>query len=275
MLKKTICFLLISSLLFAFLAIPVSAVEIYEWGSKETEKKLVELWNGTDEKAALEYYDYEFTADGSISPHLFAPEIGEAFRNEENKLVALSLEFDREKMLQSEYKDFEYEMYLKLEKEDPGSFGKFYFTLVAWDGTTYNTEFKNANDRQLYSFQEIIRECGIGDPSEIGLARYQSVCWFGDYTIDFMDYTPGWNKIGDNYFYIKRDGSFLTSSAKIGGVRYKFGEDGVCQGVYTGFTKSDKGLRYWKNGKLVKNRLFKASNGKYYGADSEGYLTAV
>ncbi len=271
MLKKTICFLLISSLLFSLLAVPVSAAGVRQWRSKETEKKLVELWNGTDEKAALEYFDEEYSEVGGFSPRLFTSEIGEAFRNGENKLVVVSFEFDREKMIQSEYGEY----YLEEEKEDPGNLGRFYFTLVAWDGTAYNTEYKNANNRRLYSFQKIIRECEIGDPSEIGLARFEQVSWRGHFTIDFMDYTPGWNEIDDNYYYIKKDGSFITSSAKIGGVRYKFGEDGVCQGMYTGFTKSDKGLRYWKNGKLVKNRLFKASNGKYYGADSEGYLTAV
>lgn len=85
----------------------------------------------------------------------------------------------------------------------------------------------------------------------------------------------GWNEIDGARYYVKKDGALATSSLIIGGIRYQFGKDGVCQGEYTGFTKSDKGKRYWKDGKLIKNERFEAKNGRRYYADKNGYLTEI
>lgn len=267
MLKKTICFLLIPSLLFAF-AIPVSAAGIYPLRAKETEKKLIELWNGDDREAFEEYFDEEYSEDGGFSPYLFDPEDEKAFRGGEDRLLIVDFDFDREAMLASEYG----EVFLEEEKENPDNLGSFYFTAVMYDGTAYITDRKNAHDRRVYSFSEIVEECGIANPEEIGMIRFARSSWRGMFYFDFTDYTPGWNEIGGDRYYIKPGGTIITKSATIDGIRYKFGENGVCAGEYTGFTSSDKGRRYWKNGKLVKNKWLRVKGERKYYAGADGYF---
>lgn len=108
---------------------------------------------------------------------------------------------------------------------------------------------------------------------------------FGDYRIhrseyrknpkSFTFYQFGWNEIDGARYYVKKDGTLATSSLTISGIRYKFGKDGVCQGKYTGFTKSGKGRRYWKNGKLVKNKWIRVNGKRKYYAGADGYFVAV
>ncbi|MCM1335118.1 MAG: hypothetical protein NC084_11370 [Bacteroides sp.] len=57
----------------------------------------------------------------------------------------------------------------------------------------------------------------------------------------------GWVKNGTNRLYYK-NGEKVTRSTTIDGVRYKFSADGVCEGRYTGWTRSSKGCKYWDNG---------------------------
>ncbi|MCM1418956.1 MAG: hypothetical protein NC084_10390 [Bacteroides sp.] len=91
--------------------------------------------------------------------------------------------------------------------------------------------------------------------------------------VDFrMTCTPGWNEIGENRYYIKSDGTVVTQSNVIDGVRYKFDKSGACQGKYTGFTSSDKGRRYWKNGKIVKNKWIRVKGERKYYAGADGYF---
>lgn len=82
----------------------------------------------------------------------------------------------------------------------------------------------------------------------------------------------GWTTVNGNEYYYKSDGTLATSSLTIGGIRYKFDESGVCQGKYTGFTKSSKGKRYWKNGKLVKNKWIRVNDERKYYAGANGYF---
>lgn len=86
---------------------------------------------------------------------------------------------------------------------------------------------------------------------------------------------PGWNEIDGSRYYVKADGTLATSSLVIGGVRYRFGTDGVCQGTYTGYTKSSKGKRYWKDGKPLKNRYIRVKGVRKYYADEDGYLIKI
>lgn len=85
----------------------------------------------------------------------------------------------------------------------------------------------------------------------------------------------GWNEFDGKSYYIKANGAFATKSCVINGIRYKFSSDGVCQGKYTGWTKSSSGRRYWKNGIVLKNKWLKTSAGKYYYAGSDGYIETV
>ncbi len=82
----------------------------------------------------------------------------------------------------------------------------------------------------------------------------------------------GWKEdsVGSRYYV---NGVLQTKSKVIDGIRYKFSADGYSQGKYTGWTKSAKGKRYWKDGKLVKNDWIKTPNGKLYYAGEKGYMT--
>ncbi len=84
-------------------------------------------------------------------------------------------------------------------------------------------------------------------------------------------YVKGWTEIDGETYYFKSNGAMVTKSCDINGIRYKFSSDGVCQGKYTGWTKSSKGRRYYKNGVMLKERWIKTKSGKYY-AGQDGYM---
>ncbi|MGN0578480.1 MAG: hypothetical protein ACI4J4_07660 [Ruminiclostridium sp.] len=77
---------------------------------------------------------------------------------------------------------------------------------------------------------------------------------------------------GGKKYCIKADGSLAQKSCTIKGIRYKISENGECLGKYTGWTKSDKGRRYYKNGKLIRNKWIKTKSGKRFYAGSSGYI---
>ena len=264
---KKVAYIFLTVLFLFSLTLSISAKENFLIRDKDTEKKLIELWNGDDAKAFEDFFSYYFEEDGGFAPRLFDPEIGQSFRNEEDKLIVLTFSFDREAMIASEYGEY----YLEFEKEYPYNLGSFYFSLISYDGTTYNTERKNALNKKVYTFKEIIRECGIEDSSEIGLARFERLSSYGTFSFEFMDYTPGWNEIDGDRYYIKSDGTVLTKSATIDGIRYKFGKDGVCQGKYTGKVKSGNRIICYKNGVKQEDELFtgwlKAGEKRFYAED--------
>ncbi|MDE7233627.1 MAG: hypothetical protein K2N29_01040, partial [Ruminiclostridium sp.] len=90
--------------------------------------------------------------------------------------------------------------------------------------------------------------------------------------LGFRFYRVGWNEFDGEQYYLKKDDTLATGTLTIGGIRYKFDQDGVCQGKCTGFTKSDKGRRFWKNGKLVKNKWIRVNGERKYYAGEDGYL---
>ncbi len=75
-----------------------------------------------------------------------------------------------------------------------------------------------------------------------------------------------------HYAYAGADGRKVTGNRIIDGVRYVFDENGYCQGEYTGYTRSGKGRRYWKNGELVKNGWIRVKGERKYYAGSDGYF---
>lgn len=75
-----------------------------------------------------------------------------------------------------------------------------------------------------------------------------------------------------HYAYAGADGRKVTGGKTIDGIRYVFDEYGYCQGKYTGFTKSSKGKRYWKNGTLVKNKWIRVNGERKYYAGANGYF---
>lgn len=58
----------------------------------------------------------------------------------------------------------------------------------------------------------------------------------------------GWQTYDGNKYYFQKDGSAVTKSCSIGGVRYKFSSNGVCRGEYTGWTKSKNKRCYYIKG---------------------------
>ena len=72
-------------------------------------------------------------------------------------------------------------------------------------------------------------------------------------------------------FYVDKTNHIISNSCSIGGIRYKFGADGICGGKYTGWTKSSQGSRYWKNGVLCKNKWATTKDGSKYYLGRTGY----
>lgn len=81
-----------------------------------------------------------------------------------------------------------------------------------------------------------------------------------------------WREIDGKLFFLSADGSMVTKFSVIDGVAYDFTADGVCKGRYTGFTRSSKGRRYYKNGMMTANKWLNAKNGTRYLTGPDGYL---
>lgn len=82
----------------------------------------------------------------------------------------------------------------------------------------------------------------------------------------------GWQTIDGNEYFFKKDGTAVTESCVIDGIRYKFSSNGACLGKYTGWTKTKKGRRYYKNGVMLKERWIKTKSGKRYYVGDDGYM---
>ncbi len=175
------------------------------------------------------------------------------------------------------------------------------FQLFVSDEYYYNCFF-SLLDRDVLTVKELRYEAGIPDYEKVTAVRIVDdidvdselleESWEDgtDFFSDFFDalasnHASGvsyaecseesWVNFDDKKYYVGSDGMLVTKSRKIDGIRYKFSPNGVCAGRYTGWTKSDNGRRYWKNGILVKDRQFTAPNGKKYSANAEGYVSAV
>lgn len=111
---------------------------------------------------------------------------------------------------------------------------------------------------ELYRFSSEEKYFGYRLCHRVSEERLYRSCWF--------------ESCGDKY-YVGKDGLPVTKNTVIDGTRYKFNKNGTCEGKYTGWTKSTKGKRYWKNGKLLKNKTIRTKSGKVYKLDSKGYAT--
>lgn len=71
--------------------------------------------------------------------------------------------------------------------------------------------------------------------------------------------------------------STLTVSADklktVDGIMYRYSDSGESKGAYTGFGRTNKGIRCYKNGLPYKSKHIKTSSGKRYLTDDNGYLT--
>lgn len=84
------------------------------------------------------------------------------------------------------------------------------------------------------------------------------------------DYAYGWQDIDGKRYYFRKTGAAVTSSAKINGVYYKFGSDGVCKGEYTGWSKKSGKYYYYKQGRMLKNCWLTIKGKKTYYLDENG-----
>ena len=66
--------------------------------------------------------------------------------------------------------------------------------------------------------------------------------------------------------------AFADKLKTVDGVTYRYSDSGEQVGKYTGWAKTSKGKRYYKNGVMYKNKWIKTKSGKYYYAGSDGYM---
>lgn len=216
------------------------------------------------------YFEMFQADDGGGSTSFFTEEEFLRIKNGENALIVIDYE------LSDEVFDWVGEPKYNL-----------HFPILMSDGREINSGYRpeaaclhRLTDRNVFTVREHLLEGGVENETDkiifMGLDTadgYISGYDFKGYT--FIPCENGWNEIDGARYYVKKDGTLATSSLIIGGIRYQFGKDGVCGGEYTGFTKSDKGKRCWKDGKLIKNERFEAKNGRRYYADENGYLTEI
>ena len=66
--------------------------------------------------------------------------------------------------------------------------------------------------------------------------------------------------------------AFADKLKTVDGVTYRYSDSGEQISKYTGWAKTSKGKRYYKNGVMYKNKWIKTKSGKYYYAGSDGYM---
>ena len=82
----------------------------------------------------------------------------------------------------------------------------------------------------------------------------------------------GWKTIDGKQYYFDENGNKVTKATTIDGVLYKFGNDGVCSGKYSGWARTKTGRYYYKNGVKLRGEQvgLEADDSKIhlvYGAD--------
>ncbi|MGN0589686.1 MAG: hypothetical protein ACI4KO_09135 [Ruminiclostridium sp.] len=66
--------------------------------------------------------------------------------------------------------------------------------------------------------------------------------------------------------------AFADKIKTIDGVSYRYSDSGEKIGKFSGWAKTSKGRRYYKNGVMYKNKWIKTKGGKYYYAGADGYM---
>lgn len=216
------------------------------------------------------YFEMFQADDGGGSTTFFTEEEFLRIKNGENALIVIDYE------LSDEVFDWVGEPKYNL-----------HFPILMSDGREINSGYRpeaaclhRLVDRNVFTVREHLLEGGVENETDkiIFMGLDTADGYISGYDFKGCTFIPcenGWNEIDGARYYVKKDGTLATSSLIIGGIRYQFGKDGVCGGKYTGFTKSDKGKRCWKDGKLIKNERFEAKNGRRYYADENGYLTEI
>ncbi len=247
------------ALLSAMLSIAVfgsicSAEQTTYYGKTTLLKAFDVYYNGTEEEWQAFFDDYLSVAGGPNSTPL-DDETREKFRKSEEYLLSVT------------YRDIE-----QL-KDESYYTDDYYFYFVLSDGSEY-VFLCSSYDRTMYTLKEILTYSGISNAEDIVYISLRDKSFMGVEITEYnlIPYSVGWNDVDGKKYYVESDGTLQTKSCTIDGIRYSFSADGVCKGRYTGWTKSSKGKRYYKNGELVKNKWLKTKSGKRYYADEKGYV---
>lgn len=83
-------------------------------------------------------------------------------------------------------------------------------------------------------------------------------------------YAVGWQASDGNIFYFRKNAEAAVKNTVIGGIRYKFSSEGVCEGKYTGWVKRSGKYYYYKNGEMLKNQWLKVKGKKTYYLTDDG-----
>ncbi len=259
--KKILAILLTVALLVNSMNLTISA-EDSKRTLNEASKNFVDLLMEDKYDEALRYRAIEVIGeDDSPRKHLLGEEL-ECFQKRENIVFTVNVEY-YDSVFDWHILDYYSEEYMK---ESTAT-----FSVYTSDYKIY-TYTPNIYVRNTFTVDEIIKGCGIPDSSKIIFIECGYHACFDITSFDFHEYTTGWNTINGADYYINPDGTLQTKSCSIDGIRYSFSSNGVCKGRYTGWTKSSKGRRYYKNGELVKNKWLKTKSGKRYYAGAEGYM---
>ena len=244
--------------------LPSSDEEDKEIYSKNTIKTFVDLLS-KDKEAAEIYKREEIDGVGGGDGFDFKENELELLKSNENHILSINVDYDRWESTFEKYS-------LPVPSYKKEYIYVFSFFTSDYEHYTYKADLTK---RSILTTKEILKGCKIPDSSKIvyGSLRFNECPFLSSYSVDKCK--AGWNMLDENRCYVKKDGSLAVKSTTINGIRYKFTADGICQGRYTGWTKTEKGRRYYKNGVLLKNRRIKTKSGKIYYADSNGYATIV
>lgn len=176
---------------------------------------------------------------------------------------------ERNGLIKIDYTIWDHTQYSFLEDEPRDD--SFFFEIYT-DKYRHIRKGYHLDERTVYSVSEVLSDISLNADEKVVWVYLEDTVFFSDIdNVDFYPCTKGWNTIDGEKYYVKSDGTLATSSCTIGGIRYKFGKNGVCGGKYTGWTKSSKGRRYWKDGVLQKNTEITTASGKTYTLDKNGY----
>ncbi|MGN0578582.1 MAG: hypothetical protein ACI4J4_08175 [Ruminiclostridium sp.] len=133
--------------------------------------------------------------------------------------------------------------------------------VVVYENDGYNSSWFDRNDDYgtLFFSKAFIKGVRVVDTSAKGWVSADRLRW--------KDRESDVRK-----FYVDKPGSIARKSCTISKTRYKFGENGICGGKYTGWTKSSRGKSYWSNGTVCKNKWLTAKDGSRYYANGSGYV---
>lgn len=128
--------------------------------------------------------------------------------------------------------------------------------------------------KEVIQISDILEKAKINEPEKIKRIVISQVddgyCKIG-YKSHSLITGSMWVQPNENLYYVKL-GELVRRSTVIDGIRYQFDKNGVCHGKYTGWTKSTRGRRYYKDCVMITNKWIKTKSGQRYYAGADGYI---